>query len=165
MPFRIGFGYDVHKFEKGRKLVLGGVNIDYEYGLLGYSDADCLTHAICDALLGALGFGDIGDLFPDTDPQYKDIKSLFFLNRIRDLIDEAGFEIENIDATVVMQKPKIQRYKRAMVSNIANALKITQKIVNIKATTTEFLGFEGRGEGISAYAIAMLKEANNGGLW
>jgi len=165
VPFRIGFGYDVHKFEKGRKLVLGGVNIDYEYGLLGYSDADCLTHAICDALLGALGFGDIGDLFPDTDPQYKDIKSLFFLNRIRDLIDEAGFEIENIDATVVMQKPKIQRYKRAMVSNIANALKITQKIVNIKATTTEFLGFEGRGEGISAYAIAMLKEANNGGLW
>ncbi len=165
MPFRIGFGYDVHKFEKGRKLVLGGVNIDYEYGLLGYSDADCLTHAICDALLGALGFGDIGELFPDTDPQYKDIKSLFFLNRIRDLIDEAGFEIENIDATVVMQKPKIQRYKKAMVSNIASALKITQKIVNIKATTTEFLGFEGRGEGISAYAIAMLKEANNGGLW
>ena len=165
MSFRIGFGYDVHRFDRDRKLVLGGVNIDYEYGLLGHSDADCLTHAICDALIGALGYGDIGELFPDTDPRYKDMKSLFFLSRIRELIDEAGFVIKNIDATVVMQEPKIGPYKKTMEKNIANALKINPKVVNVKATTTEFLGFEGRKEGISAYAVAMLEEASYGGVW
>ncbi len=165
MSFRVGFGYDVHKFDKNRELVLGGVNIEYEFGLLGHSDADCLTHAVCDALLGALGFGDIGELFPDTDPKYKNIKSLFFLSRIRELIDEAGFSIESIDATVVLQKPKIKPFKKMMASNIANALKIDAALVNIKATTTEFLGFEGRGEGVSAYAVALLKEADDVGLW
>ncbi len=165
MSFRVGFGYDVHKFDKNRELVLGGVNIEYEFGLLGHSDADCLTHAVCDALLGALGFGDIGELFPDTDPKYKNIKSLFFLSRIRELIDEAGFSIESIDATVVLQKPKIKPFKKMMASNIANALKIDTALVNIKATTTEFLGFEGRGEGVSAYAVALLKEADDVGLW
>ncbi len=165
MSFRIGFGYDVHRFEEGRKLTLGGVNINYKYGLLGHSDADCLTHAICDALIGALGYGDIGELFPDTDPKYKDIKSLFFLSRIKELINEAGFEIINIDATVVMQEPKISPYKKAMEKNIANALKINSEKINIKASTTEFLGFEGRKEGISAYAVVMLEEAGYGRVW
>ncbi len=165
MSFRVGFGYDVHRFVVGRPLILGGVNIEYEFGLLGHSDADCLTHAICDALVGALGFGDIGELFPDTDPKYENVKSLFFLKRIRELIDEAGFEIENIDATIVMQKPKIKEYKKVMEANIANALGVRPELVNVKATTTEFLGFEGRGEGVSAYAVVMLKEADDGGLW
>ncbi len=165
MSFRIGFGYDVHRFGKNRKLILGGVSINYEYGLLGHSDADCLTHAICDALIGALGYGDIGELFPDTDPKYKDIKSLFFLSRIKELINEAGFEVINIDATVVMQEPKIAPYKKAMEKNIANALKINPEKINIKASTTEFLGFEGRKEGVSAYAVAMLEEANYGRIW
>ncbi len=165
MSFRVGFGYDVHRFEKGRRLILGGVNINYKYGLLGHSDADCLTHAICDALIGALGYGDIGELFPDADPKYKDIKSLFFLNRIKELINEAGFEIINIDATVVMQEPKISPYKKAMEKNIANALKINSEKINIKASTTELLGFEGRKEGVSAYAVAMLEEGGYGRIW
>ncbi len=165
MSFRIGFGYDVHRLEKGRKLILGGVDINYKYGLLGHSDADCLTHAICDALIGALGYGDIGELFPDTDSKYKDMKSLFFLSRIKELINEAGFEVINIDATVVMQEPKISPYKRAMEKNIANALKINTEKINIKASTTEFLGFEGKKEGVSAYAVAMLEEAGYGRIW
>ncbi|WP_025209807.1 2-C-methyl-D-erythritol 2,4-cyclodiphosphate synthase [Hippea sp. KM1] len=160
MSFRVGFGFDVHRLIKGRPLILGGVNIEYDYGLLGHSDADCLTHAICDALIGALGIGDIGEMFPDSDPKYKDIKSLFFLQRIREIIDEAGFEVGNIDATIVMQKPKLKPYKEAMASNIAKALRIDKGIVNIKATTTELLGFEGRGEGVSAYAVAMLRGKN-----
>ncbi len=158
MSFRVGFGFDVHRLVKGRELVLGGVNIDYEYGLLGHSDADCLVHAVCDALLGALGIGDIGDLFPDSDMQYKDVKSLFFLRRIKDILKEAGFRILNIDTTLVMQKPKIAQYKDAMRTNIANALEINNNIVNIKATTTEGMGFEGRGEGVSAYAVCTLIE-------
>ncbi len=158
MSFRVGFGFDAHKMVKNRKLILGGVNIDYEYGLLGHSDADCLIHAICDALLGALGIGDIGEMFPDSEPEYKDVKSLFFLKRIKDILKEAGFRVLNIDATVVMQKPKISPYKEAMRANIANALEISRKIVNIKATTTEGMGFEGRSEGVSAYAVATLIE-------
>ncbi len=156
MSFRVGFGYDVHRFSEGYPLILGGVSIDYEYGLIGHSDADCLVHAICDALIGALGMGDIGELFPDSDPKYKGIKSLFFLKRIREVIEEAGFCVENIDATVVLQKPKIAPYKKAMEKNIANALEIDSNRVNVKATTTELLGFEGRGEGISAYAVVLL---------
>ncbi len=158
MSVRVGFGFDVHRMVKDRKLVLGGVNIDYEYGLLGHSDADCLVHAVCDALLGALGIGDIGDMFPDSDPEYKDVKSLFFLKRIKDILKESGFSILNIDTTLVMEKPKISPYKDAMRANIANALEIDAKIVNIKATTTEGLGFEGRKEGVSAYAVATLIE-------
>ncbi len=158
MSFRVGFGFDVHRFVKNRELVLGGVKIDYEYGLLGHSDADCLVHAICDALIGALGIGDIGELFPDNDDRYKDIKSLFFLKRIKDYIKEAGFKVLNIDTTIVMEKPKVGKYKKAMKNNIASALEIDPDIVNIKATTTEGLGFEGRGEGVSAYAVAALIE-------
>ena len=158
MSLRVGFGFDVHRMVKDRDLVLGGVKIDYEYGLLGHSDADCLVHAVCDALLGALGIGDIGDLFPDNDPKYKDVKSLFFLRRIKDILNEAGFRVLNIDTTIVMQKPKVSQYKDAMRTNIANALEINAKIVNIKATTTEGMGFEGVGEGASAYAVATLIE-------
>ncbi len=158
MSFRVGFGFDVHRFAENRELVLGGVKIDYEYGLLGHSDADCLVHAVCDALIGALGIGDIGELFPDNDDRYKDIKSLFFLKRIKDYIKEAGFKVLNIDTTIVMEKPKVGKYKKAMKNNIASALKINPDIVNIKATTTEGLGFEGRGEGVSAYAVAALIE-------
>ncbi len=158
MSFRVGFGFDVHKFSRGRELILGGVKIDHEYGLLGHSDADCLVHAICDALLGALGIGDIGELFPDTDDRYRDVKSLFFLRRIKDLVDEAGFQIVNIDTTLVMQEPKISKYKKAMRNTIAKALEISPQIVNIKATTTEGLGPEGRKEGVSAYAVVTLVE-------
>ncbi|WP_035588367.1 2-C-methyl-D-erythritol 2,4-cyclodiphosphate synthase [Hippea jasoniae] len=158
MSFRVGFGYDVHRFSEGYPLILGGVCIDYEYGLIGHSDADCLVHAICDALIGALGMGDIGELFPDSDPKYKGIKSLFFLKRIKEAIEEAGFFVENIDATVVLQKPKISPYKKAMEKNIANALEIDSNRVNVKATTTELLGFEGRGEGVSAYAVVLLED-------
>ncbi len=158
MSFRVGFGFDVHRFEKGRPLILGGVKIDYEYGLLGHSDADCLIHAICDALLGALGVGDIGELFPDSEKRYKDIKSVFFLKHIKDIIDEAGFRILNIDTTLVLQEPKIGKYKKAMRNTIAKALEINPEIVNIKATTTEGLGPEGRKEGVSAYAVVTLIE-------
>lgn len=158
MSFRVGFGFDVHRMVKERELVLGGVKIDYEYGLLGHSDADCLVHAICDALLGALGIGDIGEMFPDSDSCYKDMRSLFFLRRIKDIIKESGFRILNIDSTLVMQKPKISPYKKAMRENIANTLGISLDIVNIKATTTEGLGYEGRKEGVSAYAVATLIE-------
>ncbi len=158
MSFRVGFGFDVHRLVKDRALVLGGVRIDYEYGLLGHSDADCLVHAVCDALLGALGIGDIGEMFPDSDARYKDIKSLFFLRRVKDIIKEAGFRILNIDTTIVMQEPKIGKYKKAMRESMANALGIKPELVNIKATTTEGLGFEGEKKGVSAYAVATLIE-------
>ncbi len=158
MSFRVGFGFDVHRLVKDRALVLGGVSIDYEYGLLGHSDADCLVHAVCDALLGALGIGDIGEMFPDSDARYKDIKSLFFLRRVKDIIKEAGFRILNIDTTIVMQEPKIGKYKKAMRESMANALGIKPELVNIKATTTEGLGFEGEKKGVSAYAVATLIE-------
>ncbi len=160
MSFRVGFGFDVHRLVKDRELILGGVRIDYNLGLLGHSDADCLVHAICDALLGALGIGDIGEMFPDSDSQYKDVRSLFFLRRIKDIIKESGFRILNIDSTLVMQNPKISPYKKAMRENIANALGIGLDVVNIKATTTEGLGYEGRKEGVSAYAVATLIENN-----
>ncbi len=158
MSFRVGFGFDVHRFVENREFILGGVKIEHDYGLLGHSDADCLVHAICDALLGALGIGDIGEMFPDKDERYRDIRSLFFLRRIKDILKEAGFRILNIDTTVVLQKPKIGKYKRAMKENIAKALEIESNIVNIKATTTEGLGFEGDGSGVSAYAVVMLIE-------
>ncbi len=158
MPFRVGFGFDVHRLAEGRELILGGIRIDHSCGLLGHSDADCLTHAICDALLGALGIGDIGELFPDSDARYKDVKSLFFLKRIKDLVDEAGFRIINIDTTIVAEEPKIAPYKKAIKNSIAKTLEISPQIVNIKATTTEGLGPEGRKEGISAYAVVTLAE-------
>ena len=154
---RVGLGYDVHRLESGRDLIIGGVKIEYEKGLLGHSDADVLTHAIMDALLGAACLGDIGLHFPDTSSEFKDISSIVLLERVRDLIKDAGYEIGNIDATIIAQAPKMRPYIDAIRANIAGALQIDINQVNIKATTEEHLGFTGRGEGISSQAIALLK--------
>ena len=153
---RVGLGYDVHRLESGRDLIIGGVKIEYEKGLLGHSDADVLTHAIMDALLGAACLGDIGLHFPDTAGEFKDISSIVLLERVRDLIKDAGYEIGNIDATIIAQAPKMRPYIDVMRKNIADALKIDINQVNIKATTEEHLGFTGRGEGISSEAICLL---------
>lgn len=154
---RIGLGYDVHRLESGRDLIVGGVKIEYEKGLLGHSDADVLTHAIMDAILGAACLGDIGLHFPDTAGEYKDISSIVLLERVRDLIKDAGYEIGNIDATIIAQAPKMRPYIDAMREKIAEALCIDINQINIKATTEEHLGFTGRGEGISSQAICLLK--------
>ncbi|SDI90993.1 2-C-methyl-D-erythritol 2,4-cyclodiphosphate synthase [Lachnospiraceae bacterium G41] len=154
---RIGMGYDVHRLESGRDLIVGGVKIEYEKGLLGHSDADVLTHAIMDAILGAACLGDIGLHFPDTAGEYKDISSIVLLERVRDLIKDAGYEIGNIDATIIAQAPKMRPYIDAMREKIADALCIDINQINIKATTEEHLGFTGRGEGISSQAICLLK--------
>lgn len=153
---RVGIGYDVHKLVENRKLILGGVEIPHTLGLLGHSDADVLLHAIMDALLGAAALGDIGKHFPDTDEQYKGISSIRLLEHVRDLIEKEGYLIENIDATVIAQKPKLRPYIDKMQENIANALKIEKNQVNVKATTEERLGFTGREEGISSQAICAL---------
>ena len=153
---RVGLGYDVHRLESGRDLIIGGVKIEYEKGLLGHSDADVLTHAIMDALLGAACLGDIGLHFPDTAGEFKDISSIVLLERVRELIKDAGYEIGNIDATIIAQAPKMRPYIDDMRKNIADALKIDINQVNIKATTEEHLGFTGRGEGISSEAICLL---------
>lgn len=153
---RVGMGYDVHRLVEGRKLILGGVEIPYEKGLLGHSDADVLLHAIMDALLGAAALGDIGKHFPDTDPQFEGISSMKLLECVGDLLEEHNFVIENIDATVIAQRPKLLPYMPDMVKNVAEALKIEENQVNIKATTEEGLGFTGTGEGISAQAICLL---------
>ena len=156
MDFRVGHGYDVHRFKDGRALIIGGVHVDHPSGLDGHSDADVLIHAIMDALLGAAGLGDIGMHFPDTDGAYLGISSIELLGRVKALITEKGYQISNIDATVVMQKPKISEYKSLMRANIANALSITEDRVNVKATTEERLGFTGSGEGASAHAVALI---------
>lgn len=153
---RIGIGYDVHKLVCDRDLILGGVNIDYEQGLLGHSDADVLVHAIMDALLGAAALGDIGKHFPDTDQRYKGISSIKLLSCVGDLLNEKGYTICNIDSVVVAQAPKLSPYIQQMKLNIAETLKIGIDSVSVKATTTEKLGFEGRGEGISAEAVCLL---------
>ena len=153
---RVGIGYDVHKLVENRKLILGGVEIPHTLGLLGHSDADVLLHAIMDALLGAAALGDIGKHFPDTDEQYKGISSIRLLEHVRELIEKEGYLIENIDATVIAQKPKLRPYIDKMQENIANALKIDKNQVNVKATTEERLGFTGREEGISSQAICAL---------
>ncbi len=153
---RVGIGYDVHKLVENRKLILGGVEIPHTLGLLGHSDADVLLHAIMDALLGAAALGDIGKHFPDTDEQYKGISSIRLLEYVRELIEKEGYLIENIDATVIAQKPKLRPYIDKMQENIANALKIEKNQVNVKATTEERLGFTGREEGISSQAICAL---------
>lgn len=153
---RIGFGYDVHSLVKGRSLVLGGVRIEHTLGLSGYSDADVLSHAICDALLGAAGMKDIGHHFPDSDPRNKNRKSLEFLEEVAGLLKKEGWEITNVDATLVLQKPNISSYREEMVLNISRALGIRKDQVNIKATTTEGLGFTGREEGIASYATAII---------
>jgi 2-C-methyl-D-erythritol 2,4-cyclodiphosphate synthase len=156
---RIGTGYDVHRLAAGRKLMIGGVDIPFEKGLLGHSDADVLLHAICDALLGAAGLGDIGRHFPDSAPKYKGISSLMLLEEVRRLLAEAGFRVSNIDATIVAEKPKMATHIPAMVTNIAAAVKVDRFAVNVKATTTEGLGFAGRGEGMAAYAVGSIRKA------
>ena len=153
---RIGMGYDVHKLVEGRDLIIGGVNIPYELGLLGHSDADVLLHAISDALLGAAALGDIGKHFPDTDPAYKGISSILLLEKVGQLLEEKLYFIENIDATIIAQAPKMRPHIDQMRENIANALRIDIEQVNVKATTEEGLGFTGEGKGISAQAICML---------
>lgn len=153
---RIGQGYDVHRLTEGRKLILGGVEIPYEKGLLGHSDADVLVHAIMDALLGAAALGDIGQHFPDTDEKYKGISSIKLLEHVGRLLAENGFIIENIDSTVIAQRPKLAPYRPQMVENIAGALGIETSQICVKATTEEGLGFTGSGEGISSQAICLL---------
>ena len=153
---RVGLGYDVHKLVEGRKLILGGVEIPYEKGLLGHSDADVLLHAIMDALLGAAALGDIGKHFPDTDPAYKGISSIKLLEHVGNLIEEKLYVIGNIDATIIAQKPKMAPHIPEMRENIAQALEIDISQLNIKATTEEGLGFTGQGEGISSQAICSL---------
>ena len=152
----IGHGYDAHKLTEGRKLVLGGVTIPFEKGLLGHSDADVLTHAVMDALLGAAALGDIGRHFPDSDEQYRDISSLTLLCQVRLLLETMDIRFGNIDATIIAQAPKLAEYIPQMISNIALALEIPEQLINIKATTTERLGFEGEGLGISAHCVSIL---------
>lgn len=153
---RIGMGYDVHRLAENRALIIGGVEIPYEKGLLGHSDADILLHAVMDALLGAAAMGDIGKHFPDTDPEYKGISSLILLEKVGELLRENGFIIENIDATIIAQAPKMRPYIDSMRENIARVLEVDISCVNVKATTEEGLGFTGSGEGISSQAICML---------
>ena len=153
---RVGMGYAVHRLVEGRKLILGGVEIPYEKGLLGHSDADVLIHAIMDALLGAAALGDIGKHFPDTDPQYKGISSVELLKHVAKLLDENNYVIENIDATVIAQRPKLRPYMKEMTKNIAGALEIEENRLNLKATTEEGLGFTGTGEGMASQAICSL---------
>ncbi len=153
---RIGTGYDVHRLVDGRRLIIGGVHVPYEKGLLGHSDADVLLHAICDALLGAAGLGDIGRHFPDSDQRYKGISSIKLLAEVHRLLTEKGFRVNNIDATIVAERPKMSPHIPVMISNIASALKADHAAVNVKATTTEGLGFAGEGEGIAAYAVCTI---------
>lgn len=158
---RIGFGYDVHRLVENRDLILGGVKIDYEKGLLGHSDADVLLHAVSDALLGAAALGDIGKHFPDTDPQYHGADSLKLLEHVVKLLEEHSFLIGNVDATIIAQRPKMAPHIPQMRENIARVLKIPVNRVNVKATTEEGLGFTGTGEGISAQAVCLLEEVAN----
>ncbi|RII25558.1 MAG: 2-C-methyl-D-erythritol 2,4-cyclodiphosphate synthase [Geobacter sp.] len=155
---RIGHGYDVHRLVEGRKLILGGVDIPWEKGLLGHSDADVLLHAISDAILGAIGEGDIGRHFPDTDPKFKGADSLKLLSHVMGLADQKGYRLGNVDATVVAQRPKLAPHIPVMRENVARVLNADAGRVNVKATTTEELGFCGRGEGIAAYAVALMEE-------
>ena len=153
---RIGQGMDVHAFAPGRKLIIGGVEIPYELGLAGHSDADVLAHAVCDALLGATRAGDIGKLFPDDDPAYEGADSMRLLERCAEVVREAGFEILDVDSVIAAQAPKMSPHREAMRANLAAAMGIDIANVGVKATTTEHLGFEGRGEGITAYAVALV---------
>jgi 2-C-methyl-D-erythritol 2,4-cyclodiphosphate synthase len=156
---RVGNGYDVHRLVEGRKLVIGGVEILHEKGLLGHSDADVLLHAVCDALLGAAGLGDIGKHFPDTEQRYKGISSIKLLGEVHRLLGEQGMQVNNIDATIVAERPKMAPHIPGMIINIAGILAVEPQAVNIKATTTEGLGFTGRGEGIAAYAVCTIADA------
>lgn len=155
---RIGHGYDVHRLVKGRKLILGGVEIPYDLGLDGHSDADVLLHAVMDALLGAAALRDIGNLFPDNDPKYKGISSVFLLRAVMEKLTEKGFATGNVDVTVIAQRPKLKAYIPAMTETLAQELKLPLDRVNIKATTEEGLGFTGAGEGIACHAVCILEE-------
>ena len=154
---RIGHGYDVHRLTEGRRLILGGVEVPYEKGLLGHSDADVLTHAVMDALLGAAALGDIGKLFPDTDAAYAGISSILLLERVAERLREAGYAVVNLDATVLAQAPKLAPYRERMRENLARALSLDTSRVSVKATTEEGLGFTGEGLGIAAHAVALLE--------
>lgn len=158
---RIGQGYDVHKLAEGRDLILGGVHVPYEKGLLGHSDADVLVHAVMDALLGAAALGDIGEHFPDTDPVYKGVSSIELLKHVGKLLEENNYIIENIDATIIAQRPKLATYRPQMAENIALALGLSKAQVSVKATTEEGLGFTGSGEGIASHAITLLTTVDN----
>ena len=155
---RIGFGYDVHQLVEDRKLIIGGIKIPFEKGLLGHSDADVLVHAIMDSILGALALGDIGKHFPDTDNEYKDISSIELLSRVYNMMYESGYTIGNIDATIVAQRPKIAPYIEAMRKMVSDTLHMSIDDINIKATTTEWLGFVGREEGISSYSVCIINK-------
>ncbi len=158
MDIRIGHGYDVHKLVPNRRLILGGVTVPFELGLLGHSDADVLLHAVCDALLGAAGLGDIGRHFPDTAGEFKDIDSRILLRRVVELLNENGYSVSNIDVTVIMQRPKLADYLSQMADNIAADCSITADSVNVKATTEEHLGFTGESLGASAHAVCIIKK-------
>ena len=155
---RIGHGYDVHRLVQGRKLILGGVEVPWEMGLLGHSDADVLTHAVMDALLGAAGLWDIGHAFPDTDPAYEGISSLILLERVMEQLERRGLRVGNVDATILAQRPKLAPHIPRMAENLARVMKVEPGRVNVKATTEEGLGFTGSGEGMAAHAVALLEE-------
>jgi len=155
---KVGIGYDIHRLATGRKLVLGGVEIPFEKGLLGHSDADVLVHSTCDAILGALGKGDIGGHFPDTDPKYKDISSLILLKKVCEIMAKANFRVNNLDSIIIAENPHLSPYIEEMAKNISKVVKIGRELINIKATTNEKLGAIGQGEGIAAYTIVSLRE-------
>ena len=155
---RIGHGYDVHRLTPGRKLILGGVDVPHEAGLLGHSDSDVLTHAVMDALLGGAGLWDIGHAFPDTDPAYAGISSLALLERVMEMLESRGFYVGNVDATILAQRPKLAPYIPRMRANLARVMGVSPDRVNVKATTEEGLGFTGAGEGMAAHAVALLLE-------
>lgn len=159
--FRIGFGYDVHEFTENRKLIIGGVDIPYAKGLLGHSDADVLLHAVCDAMLGALALGDIGMHFPNTDEKYKDADSKILLKHVYDLIHANGYEVSNIDSTVLLEKPKLSPFVNEMRRTISEILNLSVSQISIKATTTEGLGFVGREEGCTAQSVVLLTKKEN----
>ncbi len=158
--YRIGNGFDAHRFAQGRKLILAGEQIPYEFGLSGYSDADVLTHCICDALLGAAGCGDLGNHFPSSDPRFKDISSLQLLKQSYEQVKSRGYVIENIDTTIICEKPRLSKYIEKMAKNISESIGISDKLISIKATTTDGMGFTGRGEGIAAYATVLIKKVD-----
>ena len=158
MDFRVGNGFDVHAFAVGRDLILGGVKIDYHSGLIGHSDADVLTHAIMDAIVGALALGDIGKFFPDTDPKYKDADSILLLNEILNVMSEKGYKIVNVDATIVAQKPKLRPFIDEIRENLASNMNIDIDCMSVKATTEENLGFTGSMEGMKSYCVILLEK-------
>ncbi|MDP3013208.1 MAG: 2-C-methyl-D-erythritol 2,4-cyclodiphosphate synthase [Candidatus Subteraquimicrobiales bacterium] len=160
---RVGIGFDAHKLVEGRPLILGGIEIPYPLGLAGHSDADVIIHAVIDAILGAIGAGDIGYYFPDTDSRYKGISSLTLLLEVAEIVVKAGFTVVNVDVVAVLEEPKLSPYREKMCQKVAEALKIKAKQVSIKAKTTEGLGFSGRREGIAAYAVALVEEIKSGG--